>query len=317
MRPCGQLLLGFSMALLVTSAWGEPTVIEQRLWEGVEGFAAEPGEPAVEVRGSGDRIDRWTLGLNDPTLTVYRPHNSTGPHAACLVFPGGGYGGLSRDKEGHWVAKWMAERGLVGVAVDYRCGGAAHRHPVPLSDAQRAMRLVRHQAEDWGIDPERVGVMGFSAGGHLAASVATHSGAPLPGVDDPLASFSPRANFAVLVYPVISMREEVAHAGSRKNLLGPAPTEAMVHEHSADEQVDANTPPTLLIHSINDSVVPVANPQRYYDACLKHQVPVEMHLYETGGHGYGLWAEEGTIAGWPTVLEGWLSAQGFAIQTAE
>lgn len=306
--PLSRLILSLALGAPAAVALGEPTVIEQRLWEGVESIQAG-GEPNYQVRDQGNGLtDRWTTGVTDPVLTIYRPGNPSG--AACLIFPGGGYGGLSLDKEGHFVARWLAERGVVGVVVPYRCGGGKHRHPVPLMDAQRAMRVVRAKADELAIDKNKIGVMGFSAGGHLAASVATHSGTPYLLAEDPLGKVSARADFAALIYPVISMRQEITHGGSRNNLLGPQASDELVAELSADERVDTDTPPTLLIHSNNDTVVPVANPQRYYDACLKHQVPVEMHLYETGGHGYGMWADSGTVAGWPAVLEDWLTARG-------
>lgn len=305
------LIAASTLCLIASLGQADPTMIEQRLWEGVE-TVQSLGEPTYEDRRQGDRPNRWMTGVTDPVLTVYLPEKPTG--AACVIFPGGGYAGLAIDKEGHYPAQWLARRGIVGVVVPYRCGGDKHAHPVPLMDGQRAMRVVRANAEAWKIDPDKIGVLGFSAGGHLAATVATHHGVSPLLAEDRLASVTARANFAVLVYPVISSRAEITHGGSRANLLGDHPGEQLVAQLSADEQVTAETPPTLLIHSTNDQAVPVANAQRFYDACRKHRVPVEMHLYETGGHGYGMWAEKGTVAGWPRVLEAWLATNDYSNQ---
>lgn len=294
---------------------GEIVVIEEPLWEGLaEEAGLKPGETKCEQRGTPDRSNRWMVRNAAPVLSIYRPDAGRATGAACLVFPGGGYGGLAIDKEGHFVARWLAERGVVGVVLPYRCGGGEHRFPVPQQDAERAVRLVRTHAPEWGVRPDRIGVMGFSAGGHLAAITTTGVGGGLPAGVDPLEDVSARPDFAVLVYPVISMREGVTHGGSRTNLLGKNPSDELVAKTSADEQVSEQTPPTLLIHSVDDGSVPVANPQRFYEACRTKGVPVEMHLYETGGHGYGMWAEEGTVAGWPGVLEDWLVARDLAAQ---
>lgn len=304
------LLLGvvaFLAAVGVPATGSEP--IELPLWGDTKLAASDAGTYEGRV---GDRPDRWLTGVEHPVVTVYRPAAGKGTGAAVVVFPGGGYRGQAIDKEGHYVGRWLADRGVVAMVVPYRCGGGDHRHPVPLSDAQRAVRLTRSQASSWGVDPDKVGVMGFSAGGHLAATASTLFDLPLEGVDDSLAEVSARPDFSILVYPVISMRPDVSHGGSRGNLLGESPNETLIALLSADEQVAARTPPALLVHSVDDGGVPVANTQRYYDACRAHGVPVEMHLYETGGHGFGLWATKGSVAAWPAVLEGWLVGRGYA-----
>lgn len=305
------LAMALGLGCFAGAASGEIVVTEQRLWEGVAGIVSA-GEPNHESRGTNARPNRWTTGVTDPVLSLYRPDPATATGAACVVCPGGGYGGLAIDKEGHYVARWLAQRGVLGVVLPYRCGGGAHRFPVPQQDAQRAIRLVRSRAADWGVATGRVGVMGFSAGGHLAAITATGAGDALPRGVDPLEGVSARPDFAVLVYPVISMREGVTHGGSRRQLLGELPDQALIAATSADEQVSEATPPTLLIHSIDDRAVPVANAQRFYEACRAAGVPVELHLYETGGHGYGMWATEGSVAGWPDVLEAWLRGRDLA-----
>jgi len=292
-----------ALACLLTAAMTchAQRTIELTLWPESQG---DPAAGDYEQRGDAERSNRWLTGVENPVLTAYLPEPAgERPAAAVVVFPGGGYAGQAIDKEGHYVARWLAERGVVGVVAPYRCGGGEHRSPVPLTDGLGAVRAVRSHAEAWKLDPERVGVLGFSAGGHLAATVATATGEASEAVDA-------RPDFAVLVYPVISMREGVTHGGSRNNLLGSSPSEELVARYSADQRVTAAAPPTLLIHAVDDSAVPVENSQRFYDACRRHGVPVEMHLYEAGGHGFGMWAPHGSVAGWPAVLEGWLAARG-------
>jgi acetyl esterase/lipase len=298
-----------TLSMIAASAQSsEP--LELALWGDTELVAADIGK--YEGRET-ERPNRWLVGVERPVVSVYKSKDGEATGAAVVVFPGGGYAGQAIDKEGHYVAQWFADRGVVAMVVPYRCGGGEHAHPVPLADAQRAIRLVRSRASGWGVDPAKIGVMGFSAGGHLAASASTLFDLSLEGIDDSLAEVSARPDFSILVYPVISMRPEVTHGGSGRNLLGESPDEALVSQMSADEQVTAGTPPALIVHSIDDGAVPVANAQRYYEACRAHGVPVEMHLYETGGHGYGMWATEGSVAAWPAVLEGWLVGRGFAV----
>ncbi|QDT67340.1 Acetylxylan esterase precursor [Planctomycetes bacterium MalM25] len=313
MNPLPRLLFLIAMASTSTHAGGEPNVSRYHLLTGEAAEAGDEGGATYEQRGDAQRSSRWATGVTDPIVTVYRPEADLGSRAAVIVFPGGGYSGLAIDKEGHFVARWLAERGLVGVLVPYRCGGGEHQHPVPQADAARAVRWVRANARRFDIDPERVGVLGFSAGGHLAASTATLHGSTTPKETDPaLAAFSARPDFAVLVYPAISFRDDVGHRGSRTNLIGKDPGEEEIALLSTDEQVTADTPPTLLIHAIDDPGVPVENSQRFYDACRRHGVPVEMHLYETGGHGFGMWAPAGSVTRWPAALEAWLVGRGLA-----
>lgn len=290
-------------------------ISEVPLWEGVPpGSEQVDSEARYEQRGSEDRSNRWSTGVTRPILSVYAPAPDKSTGAAVVVLPGGGYGGHAIDKEGHFVARWLSERGVVGVVCPYRCGGGPHQHPAPMDDAQRAIQSIRSMAETWDIDPDAIGVMGFSAGGHLAATTATQWLDADSQADDPVRRVTSRPDFAVLVYPVISMRPEVSHGGSHTNLLGENASEELIASLSADERVTAQTPPTLLIHSADDGAVPVENPLRFFRACRKHEVPVEMHLYESGGHGYGMWADKGTVADWPAAFESWLVARGYAVR---
>lgn len=308
--PTRTVLVAACASLVAVAYAGEPRVV----WLRPAATNAPPplhADGDYKNRGTAERPDGWLAGVTEPTIAIHEPAGErTG--AAVVICPGGGYAGQAVDKEGHYVARWLAERGVVGVVLPYRCGGAPHQHPAPRDDVWRAIQLVRSQADSLVVDPDKIGVMGFSAGGHLAATAATQWTNGDPDADDPVERVGSRPDFAVLVYPVISMRDGVTHGGSRRNLLGDTPTEAEIAALSADERVTAETPPTLLIHSVDDNAVPVENAQRFYDACRRHGVPAEMHLYETGGHGYGMWASEGSVARWPDALVSWLAARGLA-----
>lgn len=241
-----------------------------------------------------------------PTLTVYLPPSDQATGAAVVICPGGGYGHLAMDHEGHQVAQWLNSFGVAGFILTYRHRGTGYGHPVPMQDAQRAMRLVRSRAKDRGIDPARIGIMGFSAGGHLASTVGTHFDTGQPGADDPVERMSCRPDFMILVYPVISFVEPFTHAGSRKNLLGPDPDKALAESLSNEKQVTAETPPTFLVHGTDDKGVPVENSVQFYLALRKAGVPVEMHLYVHGPHGFGLGKPGEATATWPAQCEAWL-----------
>lgn len=265
------------------------------LWpDGVPGAPAElPAETTKDREGGGDR---WVTGVHVPTITVVHPHEERATGIAVVICPGGGYGGLALDKEGHDIARWFAEFGVTGVVLKYRMprsGGIVHGAEAPLSDVARALELVHESADEWGLDGDRIGVMGFSAGGHLAASASTL-----------LAERRP--DFSILVYPVISMEEGVGHAGSRRNLLGKAPSEELVARFSCDERVTADTPPAFLVHTWDDHVLP-ENSLRYATACHRAGVPVELHLFERGGHGYGMKKPELPVGAWPELLKAWMA----------
>ncbi|MEN0109968.1 MAG: alpha/beta hydrolase [Planctomycetota bacterium] len=295
--------------ILLTIAAAMPAVAMEP-FETIGLWGDEPLDGVYENRGSDTRPDGWLHGVTHPVITLYRPVGDRPLSAAVVVFPGGGYGGQAIDKEGHFVARWLAERGVVGVVVAYRCGGSPHRAPIPLRDAERAVRLTHRWLAERGAGRPTVGVIGFSAGGHLAASVATKGAKADPEASDPLKRFSARPDFAALVYPVISMRPGVTHRGSRRNLLGDKPTEEQIAAWSIDEHVSADTPSTFLVHSVDDRSVPIENARRYAEACRRVGVPVEAHEYPSGGHGYGMWATEGEVARWSEAYEGWLSDLG-------
>ncbi len=278
------------------------------LWSSVApGSGGFEGEEVLEDRGENN--DRVT-GVSRPTLTLYLPEVQEDIGAGIVICPGGGYGGLAIDKEGHDLAKWFCTRGLVAAVLKYRHGGGQHQHPIPLNDAQRALRLMRSRATEWKIDPEKIGIAGFSAGGHLASTAGTHFDEGDATAKDPLNRVSCQANFLVLIYPVISMREGITHQGTRNNLLGETPSDGLVQKLSNELQVSEATGPTFLVHASDDDAVPVDNCLLFYRALRKHGVPAELHVYETGGHGFGFFRGEKSVDRWPDLLENWLDGRG-------
>ena len=210
------------------------------------------------------------------------------------------------DHEGKQVAEWLNSFGVAGVVLDYRHNGKGYQYPAPQDDAQRAMRLIRSNANLWALDADKVGVLGFSAGGHLASTVTTlfdkNYGKAGDGTDD----FSSRPDFSVLCYPVISMTQSFMHAGSRNNLIGKEPKAELTNLMSTDLQVTEKTPPVFLLHAGDDKVVPVDNSLAFYEAMLKANVPGQMHIYDRGGHGFGLGKGRGTVEDWSNICRRWI-----------
>ena len=253
--------------------------------------------------GSGDASD-------EPTLTVYEPATGVATGTAVVIAPGGGYGMLAVNHEGHDVARWLNTLGVTAFILKYR-HAPDFRHPTPLRDAQRAIRLVRARAAEWGVDTSKVGILGFSAGGHLASSTGTHADWEDPLRSDATDALSARPDFMVLVYPVITMTESFMHRGSRNNLLGEDASEELAAFMSNEKQVDASTPPTFLIHTTADKAVPPENSIYFYLAMREAGVPAEMHIYEAGRHGFGLAPNDPVLSSWPARCAAWLAANGF------
>ncbi|MCL4782917.1 MAG: alpha/beta hydrolase [Bryobacterales bacterium] len=245
-----------------------------------------------------------------PELTVYPAPEGSGTRTAVVVFPGGGYQGLAMGHEGTDIAQWLNARGITAFILKYRLA-PRYRHPAMLRDAQRAVRTARSMAAGLGFEKSRVGIWGFSAGGHLASTASTHFDAGNSGAADPVERESSRPDFAVLCYPVVSFDDAITHAGSKRNLLGPNPDAALVENLSNETQVTAQTPPTFLFHTGDDPGVPVENSVRYYLALRKHKVPAEMHIYEHGRHGVGLAPFDPILSSWPLRLEAWLRFHGW------
>ena len=245
-----------------------------------------------------------------PTLTVYLPVPTKATGTSVIICPGGGYTRLAMDHEGYDVAKRLNEMGVAAFVLKYRLpNGQSQPDPsiAPLLDVQQALRLVREQASKYNLNPERIGVMGFSAGGHLASTAGTHFAQPV-GINPGQASVRPA--FLVLLYPVISFSDSLAHKGSRTNLLGESPAADQMRLYSNELQVTAQTPPTFLVHAEDDKTVPVQNSIVFYQALRRHSVPAEMHLYPQGGHGFGM-NNKTTKDQWIERLQNWLDANGW------
>ena len=288
---------------------GAPDRIE--LWPDgkVPGELAGPNAPNVVERSDNSALpDRYIDNVSAPYLVAYRPARPNG--TALLVIPGGGYQRIVLDKEGTALVPAFVEQGGVTLFVlRYRLPAGRDDRQAALADAQRALRLIRSNADRWQLDPHRIGVMGFSAGGHVAARLSTGFATALPGLGDAVDAVSARPDFALLLYPVIDMGAH-AHSGSRTRLLGERPGAALEKQFSQQTQVTAQTPPTFLVHAQDDTVVPVQNSLLYYQALLDAGVPSEMHLFAHGGHGFGVRIPPAlTSTQWPSLALRWMQAQ--------
>ena len=272
------------------------------LWPGEAPGAKRP--PA----GTETVTDGWRYSdIEVPQYVVYPAAADKRTGQAVVIFPGGGYGILAMNHEGHDYAKWLNQRGITGVVVKYRVSGKAelgYQFPLPFLDARRAIRTVRANAKEWGVDPAKVGVMGSSAGGHLASLCTTRFADTFPeeGKDE-IDKQSARPDFSILIYPVISMGP-IAHGGSRTNLLGKEPSLEMLEKCSTEKQVSKETPPVFLLTTADD-MVDCRNSFDFASACKAKGVPVSLHCFEKGGHGYGL-NGKGELSAWPTLLDAWL-----------
>jgi acetyl esterase/lipase len=243
-----------------------------------------------------------------PTISIYRPRPPLSNGAIFVVCPGGGYGRLA-DHEGHDVAVWLNGLGVTAGVLRYRLG-PRYNHPAPSRDVARAIRFMRARAKDWDADPARLGIIGFSAGGHLASTIATRFDRGDPRAADPIDRMSSRPDVAILAYPVISMDQRITHTGSRNNLLGPNPPEKLVEELSSERHVTHDTPPTFLFHTADDEGVPVENSDRFAAALRAAKVPFELHVFEKGRHGVGLAPDDPVLKAWPQLAAAWLRARG-------
>lgn len=286
-------------ALLLTfSAGADP---------GPQTFPLWPGKAPLAVGDS---------AADKPELTAYKPEKPNG--TAVVICPGGGYGFLADDHEGKQVAEFFVKQGVTAFVLKYRIVTKDRPGPLgdaPLMDAQRAIRTVRAKAKDYGVEPKRVGIMGFSAGGHLASTATTHFDAGLLKDGDEVDKQSCRPDFAILAYPVITFDDAVTHKGSRTNLIGANPDAKLVERFSNEKHVTKDTPPVFLFHTSADTAVLPENAVRFYLACKAAKVPVEMHIYEKGRHGVGLGRDpkwtggEKSVATWPDRLSDWMKAR--------
>lgn len=283
--------------------------------------------PSISSLAQSEVLPLWPQGApgalghaqeDIPTITVIRADPTISNGSAIVICPGGGYGALAIDHEGYEVAEWLNSVGITGVILKYRLGPKYH-HPIPLLDAQRAIRTVRARAEEWGVDPGRVGIMGFSAGGHLASTAGTRFDPGTRDADDPIERQSCRPDVMILGYPVVAMATEFGHSGSKQNLLGDNPPEELIESLSNERMVTSETPPTFLVHTNEDSGVVAENSLLFVLALRKAGVPVEFHLFEAGRHGLGLGGglpsrgiePDPAFSAWPELCETWFKRHGF------
>ena len=261
------------------------------------------------LRPDGAPGAKGSEAVDKPKITVYLAPADRATGAAVVVCPGGGYRVVAADHEGKQIAEWLSSLGVSAFVLQYRLG-ERYRHPAPLQDAQRAIRTVRSRAKEWRVDPRRIGILGFSAGGHLASTSATHFDDGRPDAADPVDHESSRPDFAVLCYAVISLEDPPAHAGSRRNLLGDAPDPALVVLLSNEKQVTPRTPPTFLWHTADDSAVPVENSLLFFEALRKAGVAGELHVFPHGRHGLGLAPGDPAVSQWPRLCAVWMEGLG-------
>jgi acetyl esterase/lipase len=252
---------------------------------------------APGAQGTGDK--------DIPTITVYLPRSTRAGMTAVIVAPGGGYVNLAMNHEGRQVANYMNSQGVIAFVLKYRLGPKYH-HPIELGDAQRALRTLRANAAAWRINPDRIGIMGFSAGGHLAMSASTHFDAGKADAADPIDRVSSRPDFSILGYPVISLIAPWTHKGSKNALLGPDADPALAKSLSGEESVTKDTPPTFIFQTNADTTVPAENATYYYLALRKNGVPAEMHIFEKGPHGVGLAMDDPALSEWSKLLSNWM-----------
>jgi acetyl esterase/lipase len=287
------------------------------LWAVAAAIAIQ-AQPPLPIR-DGQVIRLWTGAAPDargsdesdvPALTVYLPRSMSVPAPAMIVCPGGGYLSLSSNHEGRQVAAFLNSLGIAAFVLRYRLGPRYH-HPVELGDAKRAMRTLRSHGADWRLDPARIGIIGFSAGGHLAMSASTSFDAGNPNADDPVDRAGSRPDIVVLGYPVITMTAPWTHAGSKRNLLGEDADPELARRLSGEQAVTKDTPPTFIFQTNEDIVVPAENSLQYFLALRRAGVPAEMHVFEKGAHGVGLANDNPALAPWSTLLANWLRLHSF------
>jgi acetyl esterase/lipase len=280
---------------------------------------------AVSQGGAGKTMLLWPAGapgalgegeFDKPTLTVFLPVAPNTTKTGVVVAPGGSYQHLAVEKEGFAFARWLNERGVAAFVLEYRVGPKYH-HPVELGDAQRAIRMVRAHAAEWGVAMDHVGMWGSSAGGHLAATAGTRFDVGKADASDVVEQQGSRPDFLILSYPVITFEEPYLHRGSLKYLLGDTPDPKLVDELSAETQVTKETPPTFLFATTDDKTVPVINSVMFYSALVKAGVPVEMHLFQHGSHGAGLAPDNPELSVWPDLLAKWMRERGYMAAAAK
>jgi acetyl esterase/lipase len=291
------------LTISVTDVSAQGTIL--KVWpDGIPGSIKNEtyAEKSVVTNTVVNRYEKVT----DPVITVLLPPAEKANGAAVLICPGGGYSILTFDYEGVDIARWLNDNGIAGIVLKYRLPSdliMKDKSVGPLQDAQEAMRIIRRNASAWKIDKRKIGVMGFSAGGHLASTLSTHFAERVYELKD---STSARPDFSLLIYPVISFDASFTHAGTRKNLTGENPSEEAVRHFSNELLITDNTPPAFLVHSADDKVVPVKNSIVYFEGLVSHNIPSELHVFQKGGHGFGMAIKGGTESAWPDLCLRWI-----------
>jgi acetyl esterase/lipase len=295
------------MNVFMLNVFAQPLTL--KLWpDGIPGSKTDPSyiEKITTMDGRITRCEKVVT----PDLTVCLPEPLKANGVAVLICPGGGYSALAFDHEGNAIAKWLNDNGIAGIILKYRLPSdqiMTDKSIGPLQDAQEAMRVIRRNANAWKIDPKKTGVIGFSAGGHLASTLSTHYAEKVYEIKD---NVSARPDFSLLIYPVISFDTAITHMGSRNNLIGPNPDHAKVRHFSNEMQITSDTPPAFLVHSADDKAVPVMNSIGYFKELQKNNIPAELHVFQKGGHGYGLSSGGGTESSWPDLCLKWMRQMG-------
>ncbi len=263
------------------------------------------GPPDTNGLTGPEKGTRCVGNISKPTLLVYLPGGDRKPTAAVVITPGGGYGVVCVEPEGYPIAELLIQRGIAAIICKYRLPNG--HHLVPANDARRAIRTVRHNAAKWNIDPKRIGVWGFSAGGHLASTVSTVFDSGKPDAEDTVERQPSRPNFSILFYPVITMKDGAVHRGSRRNLMGAAPKASLLERYSNESRVTKQTPPTFLLHCTDDRAVPVENSLGYYRQLVAKGVPATLLIFESGSHGPTAFNRNPS---WLAAFDRWLAARG-------
>lgn len=299
----------YTIILIVIYSISQPTKAQNKvlkLWSKDIPGAIE-NDAYKEHIGKGYHISK----VKEPTLTVFKPTQEKANGTAVIICPGGGYGVLAFDHEGYKVATWLNQLGITAFILKYRLPSdliMQNKSIGPLQDAQKAMSIVRKNAKKWNLNPNKIGVIGFSAGGHLASTLSTHFNKKVYNSQD---TTSARPNFSILIYPVISMNSKITHRGSKINLLGKNPQESLVNYFSNELMVTKNTPPAFLVHAVDDKAVPIENSIQYLLSLKIFNIPAELHLYQKGGHGFGLRPSNNTESSWTKACELWLQMNDF------
>lgn len=294
----------FFLSLLLPEAFAQIATVST-----TNSTTASTTRPSQVLRLWSDAVPlaRGDKDADVPTLAVFLPEPGKANGCGVVICPGGGYSHLAMAHEGYDVANWLRGHGMAAFVLKYRV--SPYQQPAAMLDGQRAVRLVRSRAAEWGVDPGRLGVLGFSAGGHVASTLGTHFDTGKPDAPEAIDRLSSRPDFMVLVYPVISMYKPIAHAGSRKSLLGDNPSDTLVEQFSNELQVTDQTPPAFITHSRTDTTVKVVNSEIFYDALKAHKVPAELLVLDTGRHGWGLAPKNPELAVWKEKCLAWMMTQ--------